>query len=160
MLWTCEIQGAQYMICMKKPRFSSRPRAKVRRQRPLGSARVQPCHLSSVCYLTLFSFVFHSTVLYLSSLLISLPYSLFLLSFILLFYVLSPPRLPCRGNLTLVSNVCEGAPRSLVGPPTDATNYRKCVSNFPSTWLANRQWPFFNRPIMTRAQILVHSWRT
>ena len=92
--------------------------------------------------LLFFSFVFHSTVLYLSSLLISLPYSLFLLSFILLFYVLSPLRLRCRGNLTPVSNVCEGAPRSLVGPPRDATNDRKCVSNFPSTWLANRQWHF------------------
>ena len=24
------------------------------------------------------------------------------------------------------------------GPPMDSTNYRKCVSNFPSTWLAIR----------------------
>ena len=31
------------MICMKNLRFSSRPRAKVRRQGPLGSARAQPC---------------------------------------------------------------------------------------------------------------------
>ena len=31
------------MICMKKLQFSSRPRAKVRRQGPLGSARKQPC---------------------------------------------------------------------------------------------------------------------
>ena len=30
------------MICMKKLRFSSRARAKVRHQRPLGSARAQP----------------------------------------------------------------------------------------------------------------------
>ena len=30
------------MICMKNLRFSSRPRAKVRRQGPLGSARAQP----------------------------------------------------------------------------------------------------------------------
>ena len=44
------------MICMKKVRLSSRPRAKVRCQGPLGSARAQPCvtdcyffcHLSSV----------------------------------------------------------------------------------------------------------------
>ena len=31
------------MICMKKLRFSSRPRAKVRHQGPPGSARAQPC---------------------------------------------------------------------------------------------------------------------
>ena len=31
------------MICMKKVRFVSRPRAKVRRQGPPGSARAQPC---------------------------------------------------------------------------------------------------------------------
>ena len=31
------------MICMKNLRFSSHPRAKVRRQGPLGSARAQPC---------------------------------------------------------------------------------------------------------------------
>ena len=30
------------MICMKNLRFSSRPRAKVRRQGPPGSARAQP----------------------------------------------------------------------------------------------------------------------
>ena len=41
-LWTCKIQGAQHMICMKNLRFSSRPRAKVRRQEPPGSARAQP----------------------------------------------------------------------------------------------------------------------
>ena len=35
--------GAQHMICMKKLRFPSHPRAKVRRQRPPGSARAQPC---------------------------------------------------------------------------------------------------------------------
>ena len=31
------------MICMKNLWFSSRPRAKVRRQGPPGSARAQPC---------------------------------------------------------------------------------------------------------------------
>ena len=29
------------------------------------------------------------------------------------------------------------------GHPTDSTNYRKCVLNFFSSWLANRQWPFY-----------------
>ena len=33
-LWTCKIQGAQHMICMKNLRFSSCPRAKVRHQGP------------------------------------------------------------------------------------------------------------------------------
>ena len=32
------------MICMKKVRFSSHPRAKVRCQGPPGSARAQPCN--------------------------------------------------------------------------------------------------------------------
>ena len=41
-LWTCEIQCAQHMISMKKLRFSSRPRTKVRRHGPPGSARAQP----------------------------------------------------------------------------------------------------------------------
>ena len=38
-LWTCKIQGALHMICMKNLRFSSRPGAKVRRQGPPGSTR-------------------------------------------------------------------------------------------------------------------------
>ena len=59
-----------------------------------------------------------------------------------------------RRNLTSVSNVCEVAPISCSVPPTDSTNYRKCVSNFLLSWLANRQW-LFNRPIMARTQILV-----
>ena len=42
-LWTCKIQGAQHVIFMKNLRFSSRPRAKVRRQGPPGFARAQPC---------------------------------------------------------------------------------------------------------------------
>ena len=33
MLLTCEILGAQHVICMKKLRFSSRARAKVGRQK-------------------------------------------------------------------------------------------------------------------------------
>ena len=41
-LWTCKIYGAQHMICMKRPRFSSRLGAKVGRQRTTGVARAQP----------------------------------------------------------------------------------------------------------------------
>ena len=44
-LGTCKIQGAQHMICMKNLRFSSRPRAKVWRKGPTGSAKAQPCFL-------------------------------------------------------------------------------------------------------------------
>ena len=40
--WTWKIQGAQHMICMEKLRFSCHPRAIVRHQGPLGSARIQP----------------------------------------------------------------------------------------------------------------------
>ena len=49
------------------------------------------------------------------------------------------------------------------GPPTDSTNYRKCISNFPSTWLAimtNKTKAFFNWPIVARTQIWVHSWKS
>ena len=42
-LKTCKIQGTQHVISMKKVRFFSSLRAKVRRYRPLGAARVQPC---------------------------------------------------------------------------------------------------------------------
>ena len=41
-LWTCKILGAQHMIFIKKLRFASCPRAKVRRQEPPGSVRAQP----------------------------------------------------------------------------------------------------------------------
>ena len=41
-LWTCKIQCAQHMISMKKLRFSSRPRTKVRHHGPPGSARAPP----------------------------------------------------------------------------------------------------------------------
>ena len=39
---TCKIPAAQHMIRVKNLRFSSHPRAKVRCQGPLGSARAQP----------------------------------------------------------------------------------------------------------------------
>ena len=37
----CETLGAQHVICLKKLRFSSHPRAKVGCQGSLGSARAQ-----------------------------------------------------------------------------------------------------------------------
>ena len=49
------------------------------------------------------------------------------------------------------------------GPPTDSTNYRKYVSNSPSTWLAittNKIKAFFNWPIVARTQIWEHSWNS
>ena len=42
-LWTCEIQCARHMISMKKLRFSSHLRTKVRHRGPPGSARARPC---------------------------------------------------------------------------------------------------------------------
>ena len=141
---------------MKILRFSSRPRAKVRCHRPLGSARVQPCHLSSVCYLTLFSFVFHSTVLYLSSLLISLPYSYFLLSFILLFYILSPLRLRCRGNLTPVSNVCEAAPKSLSWAPIRLNELPEMRFKFPFNLIGKSTMAF----LTGQSWRVLQSWYT
>ena len=41
-LLCCEIQCAQHKISMKKLRFSSHPRAKVKCQRPLGTAGALP----------------------------------------------------------------------------------------------------------------------
>ena len=57
-----------------------------------------------------------------------------------------------KRNLNPVSEVCQAVSISLFWPTTASTNYRKCVSNFPSTRLANRQWPF-NRPIMAPTQL-------
>ena len=59
-----------------------------------------------------------------------------------------------RPNVTPVSNVCEAATNPCVGFPTDSTNYRKCVSNFPQPdWQINNG--FFKGPIIARNQILV-----
>ena len=41
-LWTCKIQGAQHSISMKKLRFVSCPKPKVRCQGPVGTARGYP----------------------------------------------------------------------------------------------------------------------
>ena len=54
------------------------------------------------------------------------------------------------GTLLFRRNPC-------LGPPTVSKNYKKCVSKFYSTWLANRQW-LYNGPIMARTHILVHRW--
>ena len=43
MLWTCEIQDAQFMISIGKLRFSSCLGAKVRCQGPPGTAKAQLC---------------------------------------------------------------------------------------------------------------------
>ena len=43
-------------------------------------------------------------------------------------------------NLTLVINVCEEVPIFLFQAPS--MDHQKCVSNFPSTWLANWQYRF------------------
>lgn len=43
----------------------------------------------------------------------------------------------CTRNQIPLSNICKAAPRSEI--PTDSMNYWKYISNFVSTWLANRQ---------------------
>ena len=53
-LWNCKIQGAQHMICVKNLRFSSCPRAKVRRQGPPDSARAQPCPITVFNFFCIF----------------------------------------------------------------------------------------------------------
>ena len=51
-------------------------------------------------------------------------------------------RMRHRFNLTTVRNVFDAAPRSLFWAFDGLKNYGKCVTSFPSTWLANRQWHF------------------
>ena len=53
-LWTSEIQGAQHRIPLKKHRFPSCPRAKVRCQEPPDAARAQPCSDRKKVTITLF----------------------------------------------------------------------------------------------------------
>ena len=45
---------------------------------------------------------------------------------------------------------------SLFRAPTDATNYRKSVPNFFSSWLANRQWYF----LTSQSWRVLKSWYT
>ena len=64
----------------------------------------------------------------------------------------------CVQTMTKISLVPSAKQRRdpCSGLLTDSTNYRKCVSNFPSTWLAittNKTKAFFNWPIVTRTQI-------
>ena len=53
-LWSCEIQYAQHVISMKKQRFSSRPKTKVIRHGPPGSARAQPWPHKPCCKIIMF----------------------------------------------------------------------------------------------------------
>ena len=43
-------------------------------------------------------------------------------------------------------------------PPVDSTNYWMCFE-FPFNLIGKSQNGLFNRPIMVRAQILVHRWK-
>ena len=61
-----------------------------------------------------------------------------------------------KRNLSPVSKFCQAAPVSLFWAYNGLNDYRS-NSNFRSTWLANRQWPF-TRPIIARTQTLVHWW--
>ena len=50
--------------------------------------------------------------------------------------------LHCRCNLTQLVTSVKQCRNPSTEPPTDLTTYRKCISNFLSTWLANQQWLF------------------
>ena len=66
--------------------------------------------------------------------------------------------LRCRGNLTPVSNVCEAAPISLFWAPNGLNELPEVHFQFPFNLIGKSTMAFFNRPIMARAQILVHGW--
>ena len=65
---------------------------------------------------------------------------LFVLGILRLFHFHVTSSLRHRRILTSVSNVCEEALMSLFWAPKDSTYYRKSVSNFLSSCLANRHW--------------------
>ena len=144
------------MICMKKLRFCSCPRAKLGARGRRALLEQSPVISPQFATLLFFSFVFHSTVRYLSSLLISLPFSSFLLSFILLFYILSAFRLRCRGNLTPVSIVCEAAQKSLFWASNGRNKLPEMRFKCPFNLIGKSTMAFFNRPIMASTPILVH----
>ena len=57
---------------------------------------------------------------------------------------IAPRSSPCRWTRakTSAANTSKQRRYPCFGPPADSTNYRKWVSNFLSSWLANRQWLF------------------
>ena len=78
--------------------------------------------------------------------------------------IMSPPSvapalssLRRRSNVTLVSNVCEAAPRSLFWAPNGFNELSEVfrISFHPDWQIENG---IFNRPIIGLTQILVHGW--
>ena len=67
-------------------------------------------------------------------------------------------RLHHRFNLTLVRNVCETVPRSLVWAPYGLSKLLEVCFKFLFNMIGKSAMAFFNRPIMARTQILVHRW--
>ena len=89
----------------------------------------------------------------------------FCITFVFHFSWVLQPSLACVQTITKLWLVPSAKQRRdpCSGPPTDSTNYRKCVSNSPSTWLAittNKTKAFFNWPIVASTQIWVHSWKS
>ena len=89
----------------------------------------------------------------------------FCISFVFHFSWVLQPSLACVQTITKLWLVRSAKQRRdpCSGPPTDSTNYRKCVSNSPSTWLAittKKTKAFFNWPIVARTQIWVRSWKS
>ena len=67
-------------------------------------------------------------------------------------------RLHHRFNLTLVRNVCESVPRSLVWAPYGLSKLPEVCFKFLFNMIGKSVMAFFNGPIMVRTQILVHRW--
>ena len=61
-----------------------------------------------------------------------------------------------RHNLTLASNVCEVALRSMFCAPNGLDKLMEVRFEFPFILFDSNG--FFNKPVMVRAQILVHRW--
>ena len=62
-----------------------------------------------------------------------------------------------RRNLTLVSDICEAAPKSLFGAPNGLNKLPEIHFIFPFNLIGKLTMAFFNRPVMVRTYILVHS---
>ena len=63
-----------------------------------------------------------------------------------------------RRYLTRVSDVCEAVLMTLFWAPNGPNKLPEMRLDFPSNLIGQLNSGFFNRPIMARTQILVHSW--
>ena len=66
--------------------------------------------------------------------------------------------LHCRLILTLASDACKAAPRSLFWTTTGLNELLVVEFKFPFNLTGNLTIWFFNRPVMVHTQIIVHRW--